>query len=103
MPYINLSIILCCCFFREAVLFVCVFFVVFCCCFFLVHVLSQVFLNSGVTSCYASDQSMSSISDMKKTLGGEAKQNPWDSMYNNLFDIYQQKLNIVIKITPGPC
>ena len=81
-------------------LFVCVFFVVV---FFLVHVQSQVLLDSGVTSCYVSDQSMSSISDMKKTLGGEAKQNPWDSMYINLFDIYQQKLNIVIKITSGSC
>jgi hypothetical protein len=41
---------------------------------------------------------MISISDMKKILWGEAKQNPRDStqipMYINLFDIYQHKLNI---------
>lgn len=82
-------------------LFVCVFFGVFfffmvhvfCFCF-VVHVQSQVLLDSGVTSCYVSDQSMSSISDMKKTLGGEAKQNPWDSMYIyiNVFDIYQTEV-----------
>ena len=39
-----------------------------------------------------------SISDMKKNIVGEAKQDNRDStqtpMYINLFDIYQQKLNI---------
>ena len=46
---------------------------------------------------------MISISDMKKISSDEAKQNLWDStqapMYISLFDIYQQKLNILIKIT----
>ena len=41
---------------------------------------------------------------MKKTFGGEAKQNPPDStyspMYINLFDIFQQKLNNLIKKSP---
>jgi hypothetical protein len=59
-----------------------------------------------VTSHYVIDQSNISNSEMKKTFGGEAKQNPPDStyspMYINLFDIFQQKLNIVNKITSGP-
>jgi hypothetical protein len=42
-----------------------------------------------------------------KMLGFEAKQNPLDSTYTvmliTLFDIYQQKLNIVIKFTSEPC
>jgi hypothetical protein len=47
------------------------------------------------------DQSIISICDMKKMLGGEAKQNLLDSAYSlcYLFDIYQQKLNIVINFT----
>ena len=44
---------------------------------------------------------------MKKMLDGEPKKNHGDStqtsMNNNLFDIYQQKLNIVIKMTTGHC
>jgi hypothetical protein len=44
--------------------------------------------------------------EMKKIFGGEAKQNPqdstWTPMYINLFAIFQQKLNILIKITSGP-
>ena len=56
-----------------------------------------------VTLHYEIDQSMISISDMKKISWGEAKQNPRDStqapMYINLFEIYWQKLNILIKIT----
>ena len=36
-------------------------------------------LHSRKISHYVIDQSMISISDMKKILGGEAKQNPWDS------------------------
>ena len=43
-------------------------------------------LETGVTSHYEIDQSMNSISDMKKIFWGEAKQNP-------------QKLNILFKIT----
>ena len=43
---------------------------------------------------------------MKKIFGGESKQNPRDTtqtpMYINLFAIFQQKLNILIKITSGP-
>jgi len=36
-------------------------------------------LNSGVTSHCIAYQSMISISDMKKILGGDANQNPQDS------------------------
>ena len=36
------------------------------------------YFRSGVTSHYAIEQSMISIFDMKKTLWGEAKQNPRD-------------------------
>ena len=43
-------------------------------------------LETGVTSHYEIDQSMNSISDMKKIFWVEAKQNP-------------QKLNILFKIT----
>jgi hypothetical protein len=60
-----------------------------------------------VTSHYVIDQSMISNSEMKKTFGGEAKQNPPDStyspMYINLFDIFKQKLNNLNKITSGHC
>jgi hypothetical protein len=62
-------------------------------CFYLIH--------------YVIDQSNISNSEMKKTFGGEAKQNPPDStyspMYINLFNIFQQKLNNLIKITSGHC
>jgi hypothetical protein len=51
-----------------------------------------------VTSHYVIDQSMISNSEMKKTFGGEAKQNPPDStyspMYINLFDIFQQMYGV---------
>jgi len=40
---------------------------------------SEFRLESGVTSHYEIDQSVISISDMKKIFWGEAKQNPWDS------------------------
>ena len=50
---------------------------------------------------------MIGICDMKKMLG-VAKQNPHVSTYtvmlvNYLIYIYEQKLNIVIKFTSGPC
>jgi hypothetical protein len=56
---------------------------------------------SGMTPYYVINQSMITICDMKKMLGGEAKQNLLDSAYSlcYLFDIYQQKLNIVINFT----
>ena len=55
-------------------------------------------IQSRVTSHYVIDQSMISISEMKKIRGGECKQNPldciWTPMYINLCDIFQDKLNI---------
>ena len=36
---------------------------------------------SGMTPYYVINQSMITICDMKKMLGGEAKQNPLDSTY----------------------
>ena len=49
---------------------------------------------------------MISISDTKKISWGEAKQDSRECtqvpLYNNLFDIYQQKLNILIKTTLKP-
>ena len=63
-------------------------------------------LDFGVTSHNVIDQSMIINFEMKKISGGEAKQNPRDStqtpMYINLFAIFQQKLNILIKVTSGP-
>ena len=63
-------------------------------------------LDFGVTSHNVIDQSMIINFEMKKISGGEAKQNPRDStqapMYINLFAIFQQKLNILIKTTSGP-
>ena len=63
-------------------------------------------LDFGVTSHNVIDQSMIINFEMNKIFGGEAKQNPqdstWTPMYINLFAIFQQKLNILIKITSGP-
>ena len=62
--------------------------------------------DSAVTAHNVIDQSMIINFEMKKIFGGEAKQNPRDStqtpMYIHLFAIFQQKLNILIKITSGP-
>jgi hypothetical protein len=67
----------------------------------------QVILDSGVTSHYVIDQTTISICDIEKLFGCEVKQNPldttWTPMYIKLYDIFQQKLNIVNKITSGPC
>ena len=61
---------------------------------------------SMMHSDHTIDQSMIINFEMKKIFGGEAKHNPRDStqtpMYINLFAIFQQKLNILIKITSGP-
>jgi hypothetical protein len=49
---------------------------------------------------------MISISDTKNISWGEAKQDSREStqapMYINVFYIYQQKFNILIKTTPKP-
>jgi hypothetical protein len=62
---------------------------------------------STVTSHYVIDQTTISICDIEKLFGCEVKQNPldttWTPMYIKLYDIFQQKLNIVNKITSGPC